>query len=115
MLYERPRNSQQERLKMRDILTRTGLTALAASLAFAVSACGGGNEAADEGANEVVDSNLLFEEPANDASALESVGNAVEPLPELNAGNEAAGNTVMGETEGGDTGGNTVESNVSGM
>ena len=100
---------------MRDILTRSGTAAIAVGLALAVSACGGSEEATDAGANNMIDANALFEEPANDASAMESVTNVEEPLPEVNAGNASETNEVLGETSGGDTGGNTVDSNVSGM
>jgi len=102
---------------MRDILTRSGAAALIAGLALAVSACGGGSQEANETSDSnMLDSNALFEEPANDASAMESVTNVEEPMPDLSApGNASETSNEVRETEGGDTGGNTVESNVSGM
>jgi hypothetical protein len=100
---------------MRDILSRTGIAAIAAGLALAVSACGDSEQATDDAANNMIDANALFDEPANDASAMESVTNVEEPLPEIEAGNASETENVLGETSGGDTGGNTVDSNVSGM
>jgi hypothetical protein len=88
-------------------------TALAAGAALLVAACGGG-DSTDNAANEV-DSNLMFEEPANDASALESAYNATEPLPPANDVDAGEDIDAIGETSGGDTAGNTVDSNVAGM
>ncbi|MGZ8281724.1 MAG: hypothetical protein ACXWUN_02085 [Allosphingosinicella sp.] len=101
---------------MREILNRTGLVAMIAGLAFAAAACSDSEPASDVTTNNALDSNLLFEEPANDASAMESVGNAVEPAPELTApDNAATANNSSDEAVPGDSGGDTVESNVSGM
>ncbi len=84
--------------------------ALAAAAVLALAACGGETTVNNTAGNEL-DANVMLEEPANDASALEAAGNAVEaPPPADNATNEAEG-----ETEGGDTGGNNVESNTVGM
>lgn len=87
--------------------------ALAAGTALALAACGDG-ESADNAAN-AVDSNLMFEEPANDQSALESAYNATEPMPVMDDANAGGDVDASGETDGGDTGGNTLESNVAGM
>ena len=90
------------------------MTALAGA-ALIVAACGG-DDAADEAANDSLDSNLMLEQPMNDASAMESAANALEPAPPADTGNQGTDSTdVLGNTSGGDTGGNTVESNVSGM
>jgi hypothetical protein len=86
---------------------------LAAGTALALAACGGG-DSADTAANGI-DSNLMFEEPANDQSALESAYNATEPMPVVDDTNAGGDADVSGETDGGDTGGNTLESNVAGM
>jgi len=64
-----------------------------------------------------LDANAILEAPANDATAMESAVNAVEPVVTTNAGeaNSASdGGDVLGQTEGGDTGGNTTDSNISG-
>lgn len=94
-------------------MNRTALRALiAAGTALGLVACSGGES--DNAAN-AIDSNVMFEEPANDAGALESAYNASEPLPAVNDSNAADDVDVRGETDGGDTGGNTLDSNVAGM
>lgn len=93
---------------MRSLISRA---ALIAGATLVLSACGGGEKAADNGANEL-DANAMMAEPANDMSAMEGAANATEPLPE--PGNDS-GDDVLGETEGGDTGGETVETNTPGM
>ena len=102
---------------MRNSHVRGGSLAVIAGLSLTLAACGGGSSEATNAADaNAMDANLMFEEPANDASALESVANVTETSPVTNlvdeAGNEAG---PLGETSGGDTGGNTVESNVAGM
>ena len=87
-------------------------TALAAGAVLLLAACG--REATDNEAN-AIDSNLMFEEPANDASAMESAYNATEPMPTTNAADPGNDIDAGRETSGGDTGGNTLESNVAGM
>ena len=84
---------------------------LISGAALAVTACGGGGETVDESANQSLDSNLLFEQPANDASALESVADAPEPVPatEESTTNSTDDAPVTGNSSGGDTGGNTAE------
>lgn len=94
---------------MRSFHSTTRLT-LAAGAALAVAACGGG---ADSAANNVVandlESNLMLDVPGNDASAMESMTNVVEPLPTANVGE-------ANETEAADPGaGESVESNIAGM
>ncbi|MDQ8755476.1 hypothetical protein RCO27_04470 [Sphingosinicella sp. LHD-64] len=84
-----------------------------AGSALFVAACGGSETTVNAGAANDLESNLMLDTPGNDASAMESVTNVVEPLPTANVG-EADGN-VLGETSGGDTGGETVDSNVAGM
>jgi len=98
---------------MRHFLTRTGRLAIVAGASLFVAGCGGGGEATNDAAVNAMDSNLMIDEPANDASAMESAVNAPELTPVTNAGE--GDNGVLGETDGGDTGGNTVDSNVSGM
>ena len=105
---------------MRELFTRTGGVVLVAGLALAVAACGGDTETADEAENNLIDSNMILDEPANDASAMESVGDVTQPVDVIenetgNDGNDADAAETLGETSGGDTGGNTVDSNVSGM
>lgn len=99
---------------MRDLHTLTTRLAIMAGACLFVAACGSGSDATNDAALNSLDSNLMIDEPANDASAMESAINAPELVPETNAG-ETDTNDVLGETDGGDTGGNTVESNVSGM
>jgi len=99
---------------MRDLLTRTARLAIVTGACLFVAGCGGGGDATNDAAMNAMDGNLMIDEPANDASAMESAVNAPELIPETNAG-ETDSNDVLGDTDGGDTGGNTVESNVSGM
>ena len=98
-------------------LARTGLASVAA---MTVAACGGEAETAND--SNAVDSNIMFEQLGNDASALEAVGNSgsdvvtgTETEANGTAGNSSESDNVFGETTGGDTGGNTVDRNVSGM
>ena len=101
---------------MRPSFTRPATAALIAGLSIALAGCGGDTEAANEAAPNAVDANLMFEEPANDASAMESVANVSEPPPlDTNVSQPIDDTGALGETSGGDTGGNTVESNVAGM
>jgi hypothetical protein len=102
---------------MREFFTRTGTAALIAGLALAVAGCGGETDTGDEADANLMESNLILDEPANDASAMESIVNVAEPeTPVANtAENETDDSAPLGETSGGDTGGNTVDSNVSGM
>jgi hypothetical protein len=94
---------------MRTFLTTSRLT-LAAGAALFVAGCSG-SESATNAANDL-GSNAVLEEPANDASALESAANATEPLPVDNVTNTVE----EPQTSGGDTGGNTLQSNdVAGM
>lgn len=104
---------------MRDLFSATARMAFVAGAALLVAACGGGTDE-EAGANNVaadeLDSNLMLEAPANDASALETTMNVPEPEPTLNTGTTGTdASDVLGNTSGGDTGGNTVESNVTGM
>ena len=100
---------------MRHFLTCTGRLAIVAGASLFVAGCGGGGEATNGAAVNAMDSNLMIDEPANDADAMESAVNAPELTPVTNAAEGADANGVLGETDGGDTGGNTVDSNVSGM
>lgn len=88
-------------------------TALIAGAALLAAACSGGGDttAANEGGE--ADANLALDAPGNDASAMESVANAVEEAPPAeNMGNAAE--DPEGETSGGDTGGNVMD-NIAGM
>ena len=98
---------------MRVLLSTARISLIAGSALF-VAACGGGDTAANEDAANDLESNLMLDEPGNDASAMESVTNIVEPLPTANLG-ETTDENVLGETSGGDTGGNTVDNDVAGM
>lgn len=97
---------------MRNLLSTTRISIIAGSALF-VAACGGSGETpANQGAANDLESNMMLDTPGNDASAMESVTNVVEPLPTANLGAEE---NALGETSGGDTGGETVDSNVAGM
>ena len=95
---------------MRNLLSTTRISIIAGSALF-VAACGGGETAVNEGAANDLESNLMLDAPGNDASAMESMTNVVEPLPTANVGETNAVDPAAGETSTGDT----VESNVSGM
>ena len=99
-------------------LARTALIAIAASLA---AGCGGGGDAEESNAG-ALDANAMLEQPANDASAMESAYNAAEPAADSPVPDNAADpdeapepSGPAGETSGGDTGGNTLDSNVAAM
>jgi hypothetical protein len=81
-------------------------TALIAGAALAIAGCNRGEAPANNMANEV-DANMTLDEPANDASAMESATNVAEPVAPANDSGES--------DSGGDTGGNNVESNTVGM
>ena len=108
---------------MRDLLSSSSTRlAMIAGAALFVAACGDGGEATNNSGIEELDSNMMLDTLGNDASALESIGNAGEPLPPVDTGNQGVeanqgteSTDVLGTTSGGDTGGNTVESNVSAM
>ena len=72
---------------MRNLMLRS---ALIAGATLALAACGGSDKAADNSANEV-DANVMMDEPANDASAMEAASNTAEPLPPVDNGT-ATGN-----------------------
>ena len=57
---------------MRDIPSRSATFAFVAGLALAVAGCGGASEPAEEAGTNLGDSNMILDEPANDASAMES-------------------------------------------
>ena len=95
------------------------------SAALLLASCGGANEG-NEAAATQPDTNVMFEQLGNDASALEAAGNAAP----MEAVSEEASDTssspaepstqnstqpVLGETSGGDTGGNTVQGNTTGL
>ena len=102
---------------MRDIPSRSATFAFVAGLALAVAGCGGASEPAEEAGTNLGDSNMILDEPANDASAMESAAEVTQPVDviENSSANESVETEPLGETSGGDTGGNTVDSNVSGM
>lgn len=90
--------------------------ALVAGAALAVSACGDRAAPANNLVANDVGANLSFDMPANDASAMELVGNASAMPPPPAPTNTSGPDNSSGTTTGGDTGGNSgVESNVSGM
>ena len=98
---------------MRQVGNQTARLTIVLGAALIVAGCGGGEDATNAADTNTLDANLLLDQPANDASALESAVNATEPV--VTEGNEQGNATdVLGETSGGDTGGNTVETNVSG-
>jgi ribonuclease PH len=82
--------------------------ALVAGATLALAACGGGDGAANNVANEADNSAL---EPLNDQSATESVGNAVEPIAPANE----TVDTTAEEDPGADDGGETIETNTPGI
>ncbi len=99
---------------MRDLSTRKIGLALLAGAVLLVGGCGG-DEATNTADANTLDANLLLDQPANDASALESAANASEPVV-TDTGNQGTDATeILGNTSGGDTGGNTVGGNVSAM
>ena len=101
---------------MRNILISSARLAMIASAALVVTACGDSGETTNNAADETLDSNMMLDTLGNDASALETVGNASETLPPMETGNQVSNSTdVLGNTSGGDTGGNSVDSNVAGM
>lgn len=95
---------------MRDLLSTTRISIIAGSALF-VAACGGGETATNLGAANDLESNLMLDAPGNDASAMESMTNVVEPLPTANVGDANEVDPAAAETSTRDT----VESNVSGM
>jgi len=95
---------------MRTLRFTTG-AAIVAGAALALAACSR-EPAVNNNAGNELDANMTLEEPANDASAMEAAGNALEPVT------GPVNNTAEpeeSETDGGDTGGNNVESNTVGM
>ncbi|HWT11437.1 MAG TPA: hypothetical protein VN231_01640 [Allosphingosinicella sp.] len=103
---------------MTDPFIRTARAAAIAGAALLAAACGGaGDGAANDAVANALDSDLMLDAPANDASAMESAANAGDPAPVAadNGSEETNAADPLGETSGGDTGGNTVDSNVSGM
>lgn len=94
--------------------------------ALLLASCGGGANDTNEAAATQADSNVMFEQLGNDASALEAAGNAA-PMEVVNDEASATGSPateattqnssqpVLGETSGGDTGGNTVQGNTTGL
>ena len=102
---------------MRVILSRSVTFAFVAGLALAVAGCSGSSEPAAEADANLAESNMILDEPANDASAVESAAAGTQPVDviETTTTNAAEETEPLGETSGGDTGGNTVDSNVSGM
>jgi hypothetical protein len=81
-----------------------------AGAALALAACSGSSATNNTTANDL-GTNMTFEEPANDASAMEAAGNATEtPAPAAN--DSAADNNA--DPGAGESGAN-VDSNVSGM
>jgi hypothetical protein len=94
-------------------LINTMRLSVVAGAALFVAACGQGNEAANVGAANDLDSNLMLDEPGNDASAMESAANVVEPMPTANVDETA--NETAPPPSGGDAAADPVDSNISGM
>lgn len=99
---------------MRDLGTRTARLAIVLGAALVAAGCSGNEEATNATDTNALDANLMLDQPANDAGAMESAVNATEPVI-TNTGEEGNSTDVLGETSGGDTGGNTFDSNISGM
>ncbi len=100
---------------MRNDSTRKIALALLAGTVLLIGGCGGSDEAANATDSNALDANLMLDQPGNDASAMESMANATEPMV-TETGNQGTDATdVLGNTSGGDTGGNTVGGNVSAM
>lgn len=99
---------------MRDLSSRTGRWVLLAGAALLVAGCSGSEDADNAVDANALDANLLLDQPLNDASAMESAANAIEPET-TNAGEAGNASEMLGETRGGDTGGNVIESNTSAM
>jgi len=91
---------------MRDLTKISTRLSIAAGAALFVAGCSG-TDSTNAAANDL-GGNIVFEEPANDASAMESAANATDMMPADNMAEDT-------ETSGGDAGGNTLESNVTGM
>ena len=106
------------------------LSALAAATLL-LAACGGAAEPTNDSAT-ASDSNVMFEQLGNDATALEAAGNAApfeQPAQSESNGGESNGvsepsanvsagdseQPVLGESKGGDTGGNTVQGNATSL
>ena len=84
-------------------------TALAAAATLALAACGSGDSAVNDAANDM-DVNTALD-PGNDQSAMESAGNMTEPVAPMPAND--AGDT--GEIEPDADGGETIETNTPGI
>ncbi len=96
---------------MRNLLLISARLAALAGAAMVVAACSGSESTDNVVANDA--GNMMLEEPANDASALETAANATEMVP---LGNEADVPAETPQTSGGDTGGNSQQGNdVAGM
>jgi hypothetical protein len=103
---------------MRDLGTGRARLAIVLAAALAIAGCSGSEQATNAADANTLDANLLLDQPANDASAMDSAVNAIEPVATNNGVENDATNAsgdVLGETSGGDTGGNTVEGNISAM
>lgn len=104
------------------VSSRTTLASLAAA-AFFLAGCGQKDEAAEQLQANTVYGDIDFEEPANDASAVEMAADQppeaelAEPGPVVGPGREAI--TEIGESDAAQAtaaeSAETVESNVSGM
>ena len=100
---------------MRELGIQTGRLAIVLAAGLALAGCGGNETTTNAADLNSLDVNAILETPANDASAMESAVNAVEPVADTtNTGEASNASDVLGESEGGDTGGNTMDSNTSG-
>lgn len=94
---------------MRDFILGARRLSIVAGAALALAGCGGG-ETATNAANDL-ESDLIYDVPANDASAMELAANATGDLVPIDNVTNAFGD----EADTGGSRGNSVESNVTGM
>ena len=100
---------------MRKLGTLTSRMAIVLGAGLTLAGCGGNETTTNAADLNSLDANAILQTPANDASAMESAVNAVEPVTDTgNTGEASNASDVLGESEGGDTGGNTMDSNTSG-
>lgn len=84
-------------------------TALVAAATIALAACGSGDDAVNNAANEM-DTNTALE-PGNDQSATESAANVAEPVAPLPANDSGNGSETDPDADGGET----IETNTPGI
>jgi hypothetical protein len=95
---------------MRDRISATLKISIAAGAALLIVACSSGGDTANTAVTNDLDSNMMLDVPANDASAMESTANATDTTPVANETEDS------GASEGGQTSGNSADGNdVAGM